>query len=106
LALEGRSSNTIFEDGTPKIWPAGMIGVSLLPVEKLESTMIGLHETGSRRPYVKALFEDGADSFVLPFGSTLEELAERIDDLGARHTGTPVAIQVHFYPTASPRQQS
>jgi hypothetical protein len=67
--------------------------------------MIGLHETGSRCPYVKALFEDGADPLLLPFGSTLEEHAERIDDLGARHTGVPVAIQVHFCPNASPRQQ-
>jgi hypothetical protein len=68
--------------------------------------MIGSHETGSSRPCVKALFEDGADSFLLPFGSTLEELAQRIDGLGARHTGAPVAIQVQFYPLDAPRQHS
>ena len=68
--------------------------------------MIGLHETGSPRPYVKALFKDGADSFVLPAGSTLEELADRIDGLGARHVGAPVAIQVQFEQPVPPRQQS
>ena len=68
--------------------------------------MIGIHETGSPRPCVKALFKDGADSFVLPAGSTLEELADRIDGLGARHAGAPVAIQVQFELPVSPRQHS
>jgi hypothetical protein len=73
---------------------------------KLECSMIGFHATGSPRPCVKALFKDGADSFVLPFGSTLEDLAERIDGLGARHAGAPVAIRVQFDLPVSPRQQS
>lgn len=68
--------------------------------------MIGLHETGSPRTSVSALFKDGADSFVLQFGSTVEELAEHIDGLCARRTGAPIAIKVQFDPSDTPRQQS
>jgi hypothetical protein len=71
---------------------------------KLEFKVGSLHAPGFPRPYVMALFKDGADSFSLPLGSTLEELADRIDGLGERHAGAPVAIQVQFDRPASPRR--
>ena len=55
----------------------------------------------SLQPHVLALFNDGADSFVLPRGTTLEELADRIHNLGERHAGAPIAIHVHFDGPAS-----
>jgi hypothetical protein len=36
-------------------------------------------------------FEDGALSFVLSKGATFEDLADRLDRLGERHYGKPVA---------------
>ncbi len=45
---------------------------------------------------VMAIFADGADLFLLPQGSTLAELANRIDKLGARHMTAPTAIKIHF----------
>jgi hypothetical protein len=49
-------------------------------------------------PHVMALFNDGADSFLLSRGATLAELAEFIDELGSRHGGAPVAVNVQFDP--------
>jgi len=49
-------------------------------------------------PHVMALFKDGADSFLLSRGATLAELAEFIDELGSRHSGAPVAVNVQFDP--------
>jgi len=49
-------------------------------------------------PQVRALFNDGADSFLLSRGATLAELAEFIDELGSRHGGAPVAVNVQFDP--------
>lgn len=65
--------------------------------------MISLHAPKPQRPHVMALFQDGVDAFRLPLGSTFTELANRIDGLGARHSGDPIAIQIHFErPTLSP----
>ena len=50
------------------------------------------HEPRSTR--VTALFADHALSFRLPSGATLEDLADRLADLG---DGTPVAITVKLH---------
>ena len=44
---------------------------------------------------VTAVFEDRALSFILAKGATLEDLSDRLADLG-RHNGCPVAITVKF----------
>lgn len=45
---------------------------------------------------VTALFEGGALSFLLPGGATFEDLADRVDQLGARVDGQVIAIKVRF----------
>ena len=45
---------------------------------------------------VTAVFEDRALSFILAKGATLEELSDRLADLGQRQDGRPVAITVKF----------
>ena len=54
-----------------------------------------IHEQRSRLNRVTAVFEDRALSFILAKGTTLEELSDRLADLG-RHNGCPVAITVKF----------
>ncbi len=58
--------------------------------------MNSLHAIGLQQPRVTAVFRDGAQSFLLWEGSTLAELADRIDGLGTRHDGAPIAIHVQF----------
>jgi hypothetical protein len=53
------------------------------------------HEQRLRLNRVTAVFEDRALSFILAKGATLEELSDRLADLG-RHNGCPVAITVKF----------
>jgi len=62
---------------------------------RLESAMHNIHEQRSRLNRVTAVFEDRALSFILAKGTTLEELSDRLADLG-RHNGCPVAITVKF----------
>lgn len=61
-----------------------------------------LQNSSFAMPYssrVVALFKDGAQTFLLANGATLTELAGRIDALGVRHQGAPIAIHVQFdYP--------
>jgi hypothetical protein len=61
-----------------------------------EETMLEMHHDASRpsRVTVAVAFEDGALSFVLSNGATFEDLADRLDRLGERHYGKPVAIAV------------
>ena len=54
-----------------------------------------IHEQRLRLSRVTAVFEDRALSFILAKGATLEELSDRLADLG-RHNGCPVAITVKF----------
>jgi len=49
-----------------------------------------------RQSRVTAVFEDCALSFTLGKGTTLEELSDRLANLGRRHNGRPVAITVKF----------
>ena len=43
---------------------------------------------------VTALFKDSAVCFLLPEGATLEDLAERLADLGEHHGGVPLQVDV------------
>jgi hypothetical protein len=45
---------------------------------------------------VTAVFEDRALSFILAKGATLEQLSDRLVDLGRKHDGRPVAITIKF----------
>lgn len=59
----------------------------------------GMHksrEHPSRPSRVTAVFDDRALSFILAKGATLEELSDRLADLGQRHNGRPVAVTVKF----------
>ena len=49
---------------------------------------------------VTAIFADGSQSFLLPQGATLEQIADRIDRLGTRHESETVAVVVKFAATA------
>jgi hypothetical protein len=55
-----------------------------------------IHERRLGHSRVTAVFEDRALSFILAKGATLEELSDRLADLGGRHNGRPVAITVRF----------
>ena len=57
--------------------------------------MHNIHEQRSRLNRVTAVFEDRALFFILAKGATLEELSDRLADLG-RHNGCPVAVTVKF----------
>jgi len=54
-----------------------------------------LYERPLRLNRVTAVFEDRALFFILAKGATLEELSDRLADLG-RHNGCPVAVTVKF----------
>jgi hypothetical protein len=54
-----------------------------------------IHEQRLRLSRVTAVFEDRALSFILAKGATLEDLSDRLADLG-RHNGCPVAVTVKF----------
>ena len=55
-----------------------------------------LYERPLRLNRVTAVFEDRALSFILAKGATLEELSDRLADLGQRQDGRPIAITVKF----------
>jgi hypothetical protein len=46
------------------------------------------------RNRVTAVFEANALSFELPLAATLEDLAARLADLGDRHDGTLISVDV------------
>ena len=62
--------------------------------------MIRSHMNKQPSNRVTATFADGSQSFPLPKGATLEHVADRIVDLGARHEQRAVAVVVKFAPTA------
>ena len=45
---------------------------------------------------VTAVFEGNLLSFMLPGGTTFEDLADRLDRIGGRNSGRVVAIKVKF----------
>lgn len=55
-----------------------------------------IRESRLEQSRVTAVFEDRALSFILAKGATLEELSDRLADLGKRQDGRPIAITVKF----------
>jgi hypothetical protein len=45
---------------------------------------------------VTAVFEGNLLSFMLPGGTTFEDLADRLDRIGERNSGRVIAIKVRF----------
>ena len=62
--------------------------------------MINAHANKQPLNRVTAIFADSSQSFLLPKGATLEHVADRIVDLGARHEQRAVAVVVKFARTA------
>jgi hypothetical protein len=58
-----------------------------------EETMPNIHHE-SQPSRVTVAFEDGALSFMLSKDATFEDLADRLDRLGERRYGRPIAIEV------------
>jgi len=64
--------------------------------------MLNTHNDGSSPSRVTVTFARGALSFVLSEEATLEDLANRLDRLGERHPGKPVAIEVKLAAASAP----
>lgn len=62
----------------------------------VKSAMHTIPKHRLRQRRVTAVVEDRALSFMLRKGATLEELSDRVADLGRRHNGWPLAITVRF----------
>lgn len=56
--------------------------------------MLNIHHDEGRRSRVTVAFEDSVLSFGLSKDATFEDLADRLDRLGERHHGKPIAINV------------
>ena len=56
--------------------------------------MLNIHHDESRPSRVTVAFEHGAISFMMSKDATFEDLADRLDRLGKRRHGKPVAIAV------------
>jgi hypothetical protein len=56
------------------------------------------HTHQSRPSQATIKFGDGADSFPVAAGTTLTELASRVDALSEKHDGAPVSIDIEFAP--------
>jgi hypothetical protein len=64
--------------------------------------MLNIHNDGSSPSRVTATFADGALSFMLSEDATFEDLADRLDRLGERRHGKPVAIEVKLAAASAP----
>lgn len=58
--------------------------------------MPNIHHDAQQRSRVTVAFEDRAHSFMLSKNATFEDLAERLERLGERRHGKPLAIAVKF----------
>jgi hypothetical protein len=56
--------------------------------------MLNIHHDEVRPSHVTVAFEHGAISFLMSQDATFEDLADRLDRLGKRRHGKPVAIAV------------
>ena len=56
--------------------------------------MLNIHHNASRPSRVTVAFEHSAISFMMSKDTTFEDLADRLDRLGKRRHGKPVAIAV------------
>jgi hypothetical protein len=70
------------------------IGIDPLDHQHSEKTMLDLHHDESRPSRVTVAFEHGAISFMMSKDATFEDLADRLDRLGKRRHGKPVAVAV------------
>jgi hypothetical protein len=64
--------------------------------------MLNIHNDGSSPSRVTVTFADGALSFMLSEDATFEDLADRLDRLGERRHGKPVAIEVKLAAASAP----
>jgi hypothetical protein len=64
--------------------------------------MLNILNGGSSPSRVTVTFADGALSFMLSEEATLEDLADRLDRLGERHHGKPLAIEVKLAAASAP----
>jgi len=64
--------------------------------------MVNIHNDGSSPSRVTVMFADGALSFMLSEDATFEDLADRLDRLGERPHGKPVAIEVKLAAASAP----
>jgi hypothetical protein len=67
-----------------------------------EETMLNINNGGSSPSRVTVTFADGALSFMLSEDATFEDLADRLDRLGERRHGKPVAIEVKLAAASAP----
>jgi hypothetical protein len=51
-------------------------------------------------------FEDGSESFRVQRGSTLADISEKLDQIGKRHKGRPLSIDIRFKASESMRNNS
>ncbi len=58
--------------------------------------MLNIHHDEWRQSRVTVAFADGPLSFLLTRDATFEDLANRLERLGGRHRGKPIAIDVKF----------
>ena len=56
--------------------------------------MLNIHHDESQPSRVTVAFEHGALSFMMSKDATFEDLADRLDRLGKRRHGKPVAIDI------------
>jgi hypothetical protein len=77
-------------------------GASPLGHQFSEETMLNIHNDGSSPGRVTVTFADGALSFMLSEEATLEDRADRLDRLGERHHGKPLAIEVKLAAASAP----
>jgi hypothetical protein len=61
--------------------------------------MLNIHHSEGRRSRVTVAFGDSVLSFGLSKDATFEDLADRLDRLGKRYHGKPIAINVKLADT-------
>jgi hypothetical protein len=67
--------------------------------------MLKIYHDESRPSRVTVAFEDSALSFMLSKDATFEDLADRLDRLGARQHSKPIAIEVKFAAASDARRR-
>ena len=58
--------------------------------------MQNIHSEARRANSVRAMFEDGLSTFLLPCDATLADLAGRLGHLTECHQGRPIAFDVRL----------
>jgi hypothetical protein len=70
-----------------------------------EETILNIYNDGSSPSRVTVTFADGALSFMLSEDATFEDLADRLNRLGERNHGKPVAIEVKLAAGSAPSDE-